>query len=228
MKMRLLFTTFLLACCFCAYGQEEVKIEVEAETPQVLSAGESLDWFLDNNLVNFNFSGTHDILRITQVGNNNEMVAIQQLSDNQNYILTAKQVGSGNKGYIKQTGFDHESILSQKNGGNIATLRSVGNSTQNFVRQEGTQNVVNSYVENTSDFLRRAISIQQGDNNQIDLDLLGSSESNKLRGVRVTQTGDANIANLEFGNFDAPYIKIDQTGGANIRITQSDFYFPGK
>jgi hypothetical protein len=229
MKLRLFFTTFLLACCFCAFGQDEG----ENETSQLLSADESLEWFLNNNnAVDFNFSGTTDVLQINQVGDHNEMVAIQQLSDNQNYILTGNQEGTGNKGYINQTGFDHGSILSQKNSegdlGNEANLWSVGNTTQNFVRQEGSENFVNSYVENTTGFIRRAISIQKGNNNRIDLALIEREEENNLMGVRVTQTGNANSANMILKNYDAPFIKVHQTGGAKIEITHSDFYFPGK
>jgi hypothetical protein len=228
MKMRLFYTTVLLAICFYAVGQEEG----ENETPQMLSTGESLDWFISNNAVDYNFSGTPNVLQISQIGNGNEMVAIQQLSDNQNYIFTADQQGTGNKGYINQTGFDHESILSQKNSegdlGNEANLWSVGSNTQNFVRQEGNENFVNSYVENTTGFIRRAISIQEGNNNRIDLALIEREETNNLMGVRVTQTGDANRANLVLENFDAPFINVHQTGGASIEITHSDFFFPGK
>ena len=216
MILRILFSTFLAVFTFSVFAQER---------------GDALDWFL-NNPVDYSFSGTPNVLRINQIGNGNEMVAIQQLSDNQNYILTARQQGVGNKGYINQTGFDHESVLSQKNSegnlGNEANLWSVGGNTKNFVRQEGSENFVNSYVENTTGFIRRAISIQQGDNNRIDLELLGSGEADNLMGVRVTQTGDANSANLDLENFNSPYIKVNQTGGANIEITHSDFYFPGK
>ena len=216
MKLRILFSTFLAALTFSVFAQE---------------TGEALDWFLNNNTIDYNFSGTQDVLQINQIGNSNEMIAIQQLSNNQNYILTGNQEGTGNKGFINQTGFNHESILSQKNsegtGGNEANLWSVGSNTQNFVRQEGSENFVNSYVENTTGFIRRAISIQEGNNNRIDLALI-EREENNLMGVRVTQTGDANSANLVLENFDAPFIKVDQTGGANIEITHSDFYFPGK
>ena len=217
MKLRILFTTFLAALTFSAFAQE---------------TGDELNWFLNNNAVEFNFTGVPGALQVNQTGNSNEMIAIQQLSDNQNYILTGNQEGTGNKGFINQTGFDHESILSQKNEegnvGNEANLWSVGSNTQNFVRQEGSQNVVNSYVENTTGFLRSAISIQQGNNNQIDLALLEREEINNIMGIQVTQTGDANSANLVLEDYNAPYIKVNQTGGANIEITHSDFYFPGK
>ena len=217
MKLQILFSTFLAALTFSVFAQE---------------TGEALDWFLNNNSVDYSFSGAQDVLQVNQLGDHNEMVAIQQLSDNQNYIFTASQEGTGNKGFINQTGFDHESILSQKNSegdlGNEANLWSVGGNTKNFVRQEGSENFVNSYVENTTGFIRRAISIQEGNNNRIDLALIEREENNNLMGVRVTQTGDANSANLVLENFDAPFIKVDQTGGASIEITHSDFYFPGK
>jgi len=47
-------------------------------------------------------------------------------------------------------------------------------------------------------------------------------------GMRLTQTGDANSANLVLENYDAPFIKVDQTGGANIEIMHSFFHFPDK
>jgi hypothetical protein len=219
MKLRILFSTFLAALTFSVFAQE---------------TGDALDWFLNNNnnLVDFNFSGAPDVLQINQLGDQNEMVAIQQLSDNQNYIFTANQEGIGNKGYINQTGFNHESILSQKNSegdlGNEANLWSVGGNTQNFVRQEGSENFVNSYVENTTGFIRRAISIQKGNENRINLALIEREENNNLMGMRLTQTGDANSANLVLENYDAPFIKVDQTGGANIEIMHSFFHFPDK
>jgi hypothetical protein len=130
-------------------------------------------------------------------------------------------------GYTYQSGVNHELILNQNGNNNTANLWSFGSNTQNFVQQEGSNNFVNSYIENTSMDSRTATSIQIGDNNRINLQLPGTY-TNALKDILILQTGPGNSADLMLTHFDSPFLKVEQTGGAAIQITHSAFNFPTK
>jgi|GEM_PF-3076725 len=189
-------------------------------------------------IMNNGMEAINDKLLIKQIGEANNMEVTQNLDFSSTYINASLQLGTGNSGYINQTGNNHQSILVQNNKnvlcssdaqlGNKANLWSEGANTQNMVLQVGNSNVVDQFVENYYATTRSVASVQIGNNNKIELAVLEREEQNNLLGVLVTQTGNANSAELVLEQSEAPYLKIDQMGGADIKITQSDFYFPMK
>ncbi len=88
-------------------------------------------------------------------------------------------------------------------------------------------NQVNSFIENYN-LTRTATSIQVGDGNKLNLQLPDNNSENSLIGIMVLQTGAGNSADLYLDHFEAPYLKVEQTGGAAISITHSAFNFPTK
>ncbi len=220
MKFAHIFILFLIVTSFSAFAQEEVP-----ET--VLTPRETVE-LIKGQVIDFGYSVINDMLQIQQIGDNNQITAIQQLNGNAQYILTANQSGTGNIGYINQSGDGHESLLIQNGSINTANLWSVGSQTQNFVQQEGIGNQVNSYIENYNFQSRTATSIQLGDGNKINLQLPDNKAENSLMGIAVLQTGGGNSADLYLDHFEAPYLKVEQTGGAAISITHSAFNFPTK
>ncbi len=216
-KIILLFS--LLLVVFFANAQDE------EENTGILTTSETEE-LLQVNIIEFGSPVINDILQLQQVGDDNKLIAIQQLSDNTSYVFTAKQTGDGNIGYVNQTGNNHESLLFQNGNLNIANLWSVGANTQNFVQQEGNANLVNSFVENFNSPSKTVTSIQIGDDNEINLALIDEGAS--LSGIAVLQTGQSNFAELYLNHFDSPYLNVVQTGGAKISITHTDFSFPTK
>ena len=205
---------------FRSFAQEDVP-----ET--VLTPLETVE-LISGHVIDFSYLVLNDVLQIQQTGNNNHMTAIQQLSGNSPYILTAIQDGDGNIGYINQSGNGHETLLTQNGSGNIAYLWSLGSNTQNFVQQEGIGNQLNSYIENNDFDSRTANLIQLGDDNKINLQLPDINPVNALKGIAILQTGSGNYADLYLDHSSTPYFKVEQTGGAEIRIMHSDFNFPTK
>jgi hypothetical protein len=183
-----------------------------------------------SQITDLGFLGINDVLQVNQIGNSNRITAIQQLSDNSSYILTAVQDGNSNTGYIKQDGNNHKSVLFQKGDANDASLWSIGSGTQNFVKQEGNGNQLQSYIENDNLASRIATSVQSGDNNKIDLQLIDINASNPITGVEVIQNGSNNFTELALDQFEAPYLKITQTGNSAppVSVTHSAFSFPVK
>lgn len=218
-KIILLFSLLLVG--FFANAQDE------EENPGTLTTGETEE-LLQVNIIDFGSPVINDILKLQQVGDGNKLIAIQQLNDNSTYIFSAKQSGDNNSGFINQNGNNHESLLFQNGNLNIANLWSVGANTQNFVQQEGNANLVNSYIENFNFPSKTATSIQVGDDNEINLALTDVGASNNLSGIMVLQTGSSNFAELFLDHYNAPYLKIEQTGGAKISIKHTDFSFPTK
>jgi hypothetical protein len=220
MKFALIFILLFSATSFNAFSQDDVE-----ET--ILTPGETVE-LISGQIIDFGYSVINDMLQLQQIGNNNQITAIQQLNGNTQFILTANQEGTGNIGYINQSGNGHESSLVQNGNTNVANLWSVGSQTQNFVQQEGIGNQVNSFIENYNSQSRTATSIQIGDGNKLNLQLPDNNSENSLIGIMVLQTGAGNSADLYLDHFEAPYLKVEQTGGAAISITHSAFNFPTK
>jgi hypothetical protein len=180
----------------------------------------------------------HDKLLIEQIGSDNKIEVHQILEFASSYMNTSSQIGNGNTAYINQTGRSHQTILLQNNTGvlgsedpifgNEANLWSEGFNAQNVVVQVGNNNLINQFIENYYAVTRSAVAVQLGNDNKIELALLDRGELNNLMGAMVTQTGDANSAELVLNQSDASYFKINQSGGAEIKVTQTDFYFPMK
>ncbi len=129
MKFALIFILLFSATSFNAFSQDDVE-----ET--ILTPGETVE-LISGQIIDFGYSVINDMLQLQQIGNNNQITAIQQLNGNTQFILTANQEGTGNIGYINQSGNGHESSLVQNGNTNVANLWSVGSQTQNFVQQEG-------------------------------------------------------------------------------------------
>jgi len=199
-----------------------------SSTAQGVTTSEAVE-LINNRAINWEFPVVSDRLQLDQVGNNNQLTAIQQLDDNTSYILTAKQEGNENKGYIKQEGKGHESVLLQNGYSNEASLWSLGSNTQNFVQQKGNGNSINSLIENYNFNARATTSIQVGNVNRIDLQMNDAHADNNLLGLLVIQKGSGNSALLSLDNIQSPYLKVEQKGsGAAVSITQSAFNFPMK
>lgn len=220
MKFALIFILLFSATTLNAFSQDVVE-----ET--ILTPGETVE-LISGQVIDFGYSVINDMLQLQQIGNNNQITAIQQLNGNLQFILTANQEGTGNIGYINQLGNGHESLLVQNGNTNVANLWSVGSQTQNFVQQEGIGNLVNSYIENYNFQSRTTSSIQVGDGNKLNLQLPDNNSENSLIGIMVLQTGAGNSADLFLDHFEAPYLKVEQTGGAAISISHSAFNFPTK
>ena len=175
--------------------------------------------------------GNNNSSFIRQIGNESTITSIQEQEGNIYNQLIVDQYGWINKGYIKQTGTNHKSVLYQQNEipdkGNEASLWSIGSNTQNIVYQVGRGNIVNSYIKNNTGFEQMATSVQTGDRNRIDLAMLDLETTNPV-GILVTQNGADNSANLILDHFEAPYLSIEQTGGASVIIQHSPFVFPTK
>lgn len=169
----------------------------------------------------------NDIMQINQIGNNNDITSIQQLNNRTPYISSSIQNGQFNQGYMNQSGPNHETQLSQDGNHNNASLWSVGANTKSFVQQTGNNNTINSYIENNFEPSRTASAIQFGDDNKANIAAL-AGETMNLQGISLVQSGNGNMVELILDHFDAPYMKVEQTGGATISITHSDFNFPTK
>ena len=180
----------------------------------------------DNNLI------------IEQIGNNNVVYTNQTQNEYLSAFIYATQIGDRDFGFILQSGINHQTILYQDNStgqccadpnlGNEAHLFSEGVGTKNIALQVGNNNLINQFVENYYAETRSVASMQVGNNNKIELSLLDREQQNNLQEVTVTQTGNNNQAELVFNQSKASCFKIDQRGGAEIRIAQTDFYFPMK
>ena len=219
MKSAQIFILFLTIISISAFAQDDLQ-------EGVLTTSETVE-LIGGHIISFG-SVEKDVLEVQQIGNNNQLTAIQQLTQNGSYVFQTMQNGNDNVGYTYQSGVGHELILNQNGNNNEANLWSFGSSTQNFVQQEGNNNFVNSYVENTSMVSRTATSIQIGDNNSINLQLPDYNTNKSLMGILVLQTGTGNTADLFLNQFDAPYLKVEQTGGAKFSISHSPFNFPTK
>lgn len=217
MKSVKIFILFLAVTAFNAFAQDDVR-------EGVLTTSETVE-LIGGHIISFG-SLQKDILEVKQIGNNNQLTAIQQLTQTDNYVFQTVQTGDNNVGYTFQAGTGHELILKQNGNNNEANLWSFGSSAQNFVQQEGSNNFVNSYIENISMESRTATSIQIGDNNKINLQLTDTNPLNTLKGITILQTGPGNSADIMLNHFDSPSLKVEQTGGAAIQITRSAFNFP--
>jgi len=169
-----------------------------------------------------------NIVQVIQLAKSNSLINFQQNIGSFLNIINSNQIGNNNDSYINEFGTAHLSNTTQYGENNEANLWSEGFSTQNIVVQIGNNNLVNQFIENYYAVTRSAVAVQLGNGNKIELALLERGEPNNLMGAMVTQTGDANSAELVLNQSDASYFKVNQSGGAEITVTQSDFYFPMK
>lgn len=171
---------------------------------------------------------TSNIAHVSQRGQSNQLVAIQQLSDVGSNAITTIQQGNYNDGYVAQNGNNQASLLIQKGNDNTANIWSLGAETQNLVFQDGNENLVNSYIKNTASLERIVSSIQQGDNNRIEVQF--NDISGGLSSADIVQKGSQNVAEMVVNQFESTNIIVTQTGNPapSVIIKQSDFSFPLK
>lgn len=172
---------------------------------------------------------------INQVENGNEMISIQQhegrIASN---ILIVDQNGIGNSGYIQQIGAAHLSVLIQNGAGNEANLWSEGAATATIAYQNGDDNFINSYIKNQRVFPKSALLIQEGNNNSIELALIGNGFLNTSwpKAAVVVQQGNDLELSAKLDSYQSPLYISQQSGiyggGMEINISNSAFNFPMK
>lgn len=174
-----------------------------------------------------------NVAMLNQLGADNNIVAIQQNSGwSLNQILSIQQ-GYNNIGYIEESGDGHNVLLQQNGLNNEANIWSVGSETSTWAIQQGNGNVINSYIDNEGLLPKAAILQQIGNNNQIDLALLGNGMlwNSWPRAAYVKQTGDDLGVTAIFDSYQYP-VYIEQqagiNGGMNINVSTSAFSFPMK
>jgi minor curlin subunit len=177
-------------------------------------------------------SGRKDFLQETKLKSN---LLIQQIGDARNTLLlaTEQEMAYSNIAFISQTGTGHNTIVMQTGSSNEANLYSDGIFTKTSVTQTGDNNSIFSNLSNNTLQLYSTFLKQKGNNNNIEITLLGDNVISHIESiVSVTQTGN----NLHFsGTYNSPDvpIQINQksgTGGAgmSVIVTTSAFYFPIK
>lgn len=217
-KSHYFLLVLLLAFSLQVYSQDDPE-------EGTLTKGETVE-LINSNIIEPGFQGSNDVVQLNQAGNENTLVAVQQISGASTYVLTAYQTGDHNNGYVSQTGEGHETYLLQTGNFNHANMWSVGSKVLQTAKQEGDQNLINSYIENYSYSFRAAGIFQLGDHNRVQLQLSDHGTANSLSGIAIVQNGPGNSAELSLDHFEAPYLKVEQNGGAVVAITHSDFYFP--
>ena len=217
-KLVMIFSLFFFV--FAAYGQKK-------ENTGTITSGETVE-LIQGDFIEFDIPVINDVVQIQQIGNKNDLKAIQQLDDQNTYILTTEQVGNKNIGFIEQRGSNHESLLIQRGNSNVANMWSVGINTQNRIYQDGNNNSVDSYMENYLSVMKSTTSYQEGNNNLIYLNFLSGKENSTPFGLLIGQEGTGNMADVMIDNYNVPYMKIEQTGGAKVIIHNSDFNYPVK
>ena len=220
MTKRLLIFFIFLLLVFYANAQKE-------KNTGTFTTSETVE-LIQRDIIDFESPIINDVIQLQQIGNNNELTAIQQLDGPAIYILTAEQNGNKNIGYIDQKGSNHESLLLQRGNSNVANLWSIGSNSQNKVYQLGNNNQVDSFIQNDLSIIKSAISYQEGNNNLINLNFISGITNPVPIGLLIDQGGAGNMADVTIDNFNVPYLKIEQTGGAKVIIHNSDFNYPMK
>jgi hypothetical protein len=189
---------------------------------------------LDEYFLQMDKMNNKNLSFIHQVGSENEISAIQEQEGIITNIVTIKQDGTGNAGYMEQTGSELETHLWQYGLSNEANLWSVGNNINTHVKQDGEWNIINSYIENDGLNPRSAMLLQEGNRNKINLALLGDGfgSSNIAQEVIINQFGNEHEVKAFVEPFSSP-VEINQYPGPGgegmkIDISTSDFNFPMK
>lgn len=187
-----------------------------------------LEWLENNGLLSTNFSS------VSQIGNNNSIVAIQQQEGVLSNTLISRQYQSENSGYIKQVGEAHSTLLVQNGTGNEANIWSEGDLTLTQTWQQGNDNTINSYIDNRGILPKAAALVQIGNNNNIELALIGNgfAWNGWPKAASVTQEGNNLEVVAKLDAYRSPLLIKQQSGtsggGMSINISNTDFYFPMK
>jgi hypothetical protein len=113
MKSAQILLLFLAITAFSAFAQDDVP-------KGVLTTSETVE-LIGGHIISFG-SAPKDVLQIEQIGNNNQITAIQQLTQTGSYVFQTLQNGNDNVGYTYQSGVNHELILNQNGNNNTANL----------------------------------------------------------------------------------------------------------
>ena len=105
MKSAQIIILFLALTTFNAFAQED-------DTEGVLTASETME-LIGGHIISFS-SPQKDVLQIEQIGNNNQLTAIQQLTQNGSYVFQTLQKGNDNVGYTYQYASAHASQTPRK------------------------------------------------------------------------------------------------------------------
>jgi hypothetical protein len=172
-----------------------------------------------------------NLSQINQIGQNNEIVAIQESSENALNAIVSEQRQFNNSGYIKQIGSFHTTLLFQNGSDNKTDLWMIGSLTATEVIQHGNHNKLNAFINNQGILPKVALLNQYGDNNTIELAILGNNNVclREMPSIlSVNQFGNTNNVELILEKSFEQGVTVTQTGGAALTIKQSDFYFPMK
>lgn len=209
----------LLSVIFSASGQEaqdmEAAVDINAQAIEMHAQQE----FMNSAI-------------IQQVGENQQAITRQEQTGNLPNFFKLSQTGVGNSGFIEQIGTGLNSRLLQRGNRNEANLWSIGQHINTSSSQDGNGNVINSYIKNEGITTRSATIIQEGNQNRIDLSLMGNGfEANtKDQQVRISQQGNQHELSALMEPFSAPF-EITQTPGVNgegmkVNVSTSQFNFP--
>jgi hypothetical protein len=164
---------------------------------------------------------------IQQIGDNNKIISLQQNSGIYGTQILFSQQGSGNSGYVLQSGDNHKTTMRQTGQNNVASLWQEGSFTDVEARQTGDDNTINSYIKNTGLFEKTAFLMQNGKNNCIDLAIFGNEIPTTSQSVKITQEGDGFGAKAFMESYNFP-IEITQKagpGGGDMKVDVSTSYF---
>ncbi|WP_320112648.1 hypothetical protein [Draconibacterium orientale] len=169
-----------------------------------------------------------------QIGNQNNLVSVQQQEGVFSNVIISKQYNDKNEAYINQVGSGHASVLVQKGNGNEANLWSDGEMTVSKAWQQGDDNTINSFIRNKALIPKVAALIQVGNSNNIELALTGNGFVSEgwPKAALIEQKGNDLEVVAKLDSYSSPLFIRQQSGtsgeGMSINISNSDFYFPMK
>lgn len=219
--MKTIIAILLIAFIANSVISQEIPDDLEQEIPEVEAF--ILEWINNSN-----------VSVISQTGETNSIISIQHQNGNLANAILSDQSGISNSGYLNQSGSLNQTFLKQNGNGNEANIWSSGQQIFTGAIQMGSNNKLNSYIENQGVLPKAAVIKQNGSNNTVELALLGNGwmSDSWPKAAAITQNGN----NLEFSakleSFSSPVLINQQSGqtgeGMKINISNSAFYFPMK
>lgn len=202
------------------------------QTEQESNNSQEIQELINSHILNLGNGQIGNVSRIQQVGNQNDATIIQELASEQVNRAVINQNGSSNYGYLEQTGYALGGVINQIGSGNQSNIWSRGDQVSVFSEQHGDRNVINSYIENLGIMSRSAMLRQIGNDNRIDLSLVGSDfiPTGLDQPINISQFGNQNSVNALMENFGNPINITQDPGlggqGMSINISNSAFSFP--
>lgn len=200
---------------------------------QVISDEEVVE-LLNGHILLLDTPPNNNLSFVRQVGDENTATSIQGQEGVLSNLVMINQDGIRNSSYIKQTGSEIKTYLWQYNLDNEANLWSIGKNILTSVKQQGEGNIINSYIENDGGNQRSATLLQRGNQNRIDLSLIGNEfENNPIEQTAIiNQFGNQHEVKAFIEPFTAP-LEINQYSGMGgvgmkVEVSTSTFNFPMK